>query len=229
MGPVCGIVTGMFADPGPARPPLLLLFLLSALLCGAKADGTLLVYSLTEGATIHVDGRVAGETPMHMPLALAPGEHTLRVSKPGHADYIDTFAVKSGQETLLQIDLIAVAGALSVVARPRGAEVIVDGKLLGEAPWSGDVQPGRRRVVIRAPGHTPWRRTVRIELGQRYPIDVVLLPAEAAETTPWYEEPWVWVGAGAVVTAAVVTGVLLAADDEPVAEPDLVLTIEPVR
>lgn len=218
----------MTALAGIARR-LLPLVCLSALLCGAKADGTLLVYSLTEGATIHVDGRVAGETPMNLPLALAPGEHTLRVSKPGHADYIDTFRVESGQETLLQIDLIAVAGALSVVARPPGAEVIVDGKLLGEAPWSGDVEPGRRRVVIRAPGHEPWRRTLRVELGRAYPIDVVLLPAAAPVESPWYEEPWVWVGAGALATAAIVTGIVLSADDEPVAEPDLVLTIEPVR
>ncbi len=218
----------MIAFAGAARR-LLPLVMLATLLCGARRDGTLQVYSLTEGATIHVDGQLAGETPMHMPLALPAGEHTLRVSKPGHADYIDTFTVKPGEETLLQIDLIAVAGALSVIARPPGAEVIVDGKLLGEAPWSGDVEPGRRRIVIRAPGHEPWRRTLRIELGQAYPVDVVLLPAVEVEPTPWYREPWVWIGAGAVATAAVVTGIVLSADDEPVSEPDLVLTIEPIR
>lgn len=218
----------MIAAAAPRRL-MPLLALLSALLLGAGRDGTLLVHSLTEGATIHVDGREAGQTPMHHPLALSPGEHTLRVSKPGHADYIDTFRIEGGGETVLQIDLIAVSAALTVLARPRGAEVIVDGKLLGEAPWSGDVEPGRRRVVIRAPGHTPWRRTLRVELGEQYPIDVVLLPAEEPVAGPWYHEPWVWIGAGAVVTTAVVAGVLLSADDEPVADPDLVLTIEPIR
>lgn len=219
----------MTAPAGITRRLTPLIGLMSVLLLGAVRDGTLQVLSLTEGATIHVDGREAGETPMHLPLALPPGEHTLRVSKPGHADYIDTFTINGGKETLLQIDLIAVAAALKVSARPRGAEVIVDGKLLGEAPWSGDVQAGRRRVVIRAPGHEPWRRTLRVELGEEYPIDVVLLPAAAPVEEPWYTEPWIWIGAGALVTTAVVAGVLLSSEEAPVSDPDLVLTIEPIR
>lgn len=222
----------MSSPAGAARlTPRIVLGLLALLLAGNSPDGTLRVRSLTEGATIHVDGRPAGETPMRLPLALPPGPHTLRVSKPGHADYIDTFEVRAGRETVLEIDLIAVAGALDVHARPRGAQVIVDGKLLGEAPWRGDVEAGRRRVVIRAPGHQPWRRTLRVELGEVYPIDVVLVPAEASEDEPtaWYAEPWLWVGAGAVVATAVVVAVVLGAEDEPAADPDLVLSIEPVR
>jgi len=206
-----------------------LLMVLSLVCLGATRDGTLQIHSLTRDAQIHVDGQRAGETPMMHPLALAPGQHTLRVSKPGHADYIDTFTVRSGKLTELNIDLIAMSSALRVDARPAGAEVIIDGKVVGVAPWSGDVEPGRRMVVIRAPGHDPWRRIVRAELGEQYPVDVVLVPAAVSDGEPWYLEPWVWVGAGAVVTAAVVTGVVLAADDEPIADPDLVLTIEPVR
>lgn len=205
---------------------------LTPALLGARRgpDGTLIVRSLTTGATLHVDGRLVGTLPMPLPLALSPGPHTLRVGKPGHADYIDTFTIRAGRETLLEIDLLAMSAALAVTTRPAAARVFIDGRYVGEAPWSGDVEPGTRLVEIRADGHEPWRQALALELGEEQPIDVALRPAEAvtAEHAPWYREPLVWVGVGVAVTAGVVAAVLVSADD-PAPRPDATVSIETVR
>ncbi|MCA9541207.1 MAG: PEGA domain-containing protein [Myxococcales bacterium] len=191
---------------------------------------TVLVSSLTEGAEIQIDGVPVATVPMHDPLTLPPGEHTVRVSRPGYADYLDSFRLKVGEAAVLNIDLLAVAGVLVVRADPPGAEVVVDGKIVGTAPFRGDMEPGPRAVILRAPGRTAWRRLMRVEAGQSYNIDVVLLPEAPPPDPSWYENPWVWggVAAAAVVVAAVVIGVS-ASGEEALPAPDYQLTIEPVR
>lgn len=204
------------------------------LLGARKGDGTLLIRSLTDGAEVHVDGRMISTLPMRLPLALPPGKHTLKVIKPGHAPYIDTFTIKRGRDTVLDVDLIAVSAVLTVRADPPGTQVIVDGRVMGVAPWTGDVEAGNRRVELRASGHSTWSRIVRAELGQVQTVDISLVAHaaggdDADEGDPWYAEPWVWAGAGVVVTAAVVTTLVVVARPEARPDPDIVLTIEPVR
>lgn len=228
----CAIVAAMHAPRGHA-PRLAILATLAVALLGARRapDGTLVIRSLTEGATIHVDGRPAGTLPMPLPLALSPGEHTVRVAKPGHADYIDTFTIRPGRETLLEIDLLAMSGALAVSTRPRGAGVYIDGRYVGDAPWRGDAEAGARIVEVRAPGHAPWRQVLELPLGEEQVIDVQLAPAASAAAPAddaWYAEPLVWIGVGAALTAGVVAVVLVTADDER-PRPDASLVIETVR
>lgn len=218
--------------PVPRLAMLATLATLAVALLGARraADGTLVIRSLTVGAAIYVDGRPAGTLPMPLPLALSPGQHTVRVAKAGHADYIDTFTIRPGRETLLEIDLLAMSGALAVSARPPGAGVYIDGRYVGDAPWRGDVEAGARIVEVRAPGHAPWRQVLDLPLGEEQVIDVQLAPAAAAAPPddPWYAEPLVWIGVGAAVTAGVVAVVLVTADD-PAPRPDASVVIETVR
>lgn len=203
----------------------------SALMGARRGDGTLMIRSLTAGAEVRVDGRSIATLPMRLPLALPPGEHTLKVTKPGHAPYIDTFVIKRGRDTVLDVDLIAVSAVLAVRADPAGTQVIVDGRVMGAAPWTGDVKPGNRRVELRAEGHATWSRIVRAELGQVHPIDVSLIPsaADPAGGDPWYAEPWVWAGAGAAVAVAVIAAAVVVAQPEPRADPDITLTIEVIQ
>lgn len=59
-------------------------------------------------------------------------------------------------------------GALLVVSRPRGAEVFLDGRLVGTTPMSlGDVPAGRHAVRIVLPDHRRWATTVTVSAGGR--------------------------------------------------------------
>jgi hypothetical protein len=173
---------------------------------------------------------------MKLPVVLRAGRHTVKVTRPGYADYLDTFRLGNGQDLVLEVDLLATAGVLRVAADAPGAVVLVDGRPVGEAPFEGEVEPGPRTVEVRAPGRAPFRRTVTLVAGEVAAVQATLVelppqvaPAEAAPDA-WYERWYVWAGAAAVLAGGVAVAVVATrgADDQA-KDPDHVLHIEPVR
>ncbi|MEZ4475579.1 MAG: PEGA domain-containing protein [bacterium] len=189
--------------------------------------------STTIGAVIVVDGEVVGEVPMEAPVTLKPGSHTIKVQKPGHADYIDTFKVTARKPTILEIDLLPVAGILRFESTPAGATVVIDGRQLGETPYQGELPPGQRVVELRLPGYTVYRREFLVRAGETYPLaaDLVPMPEIPPDdlVTPWYGHWWVWAGAAALVGG--VTAAVLLSDDgrDTPPNPPYLLDIDPIR
>jgi len=200
----------------------------------ASNMGRVLVRSATTGARVFVDGREVGEIPMRLPLVLKPGRHTIKVSKPGHADFLDAFRVRKRRDTILEIDLLPTAGVLRVTSDVEGAVVIVDGRQIGDVPFDGEVEPGARVVEVRARGYLPFRREMEMQAGVLYPLEVALVPVPAAPPAvvaepPWYGRWYVWAGAAAAVAGGVTAVVLLSRDDGAPPEPGHVLRLEPIR
>lgn len=194
-------------------------------------DGSLFVQSTTLGARILVDGELVGEVPMEAPLTLKPGDHSIKVSKAGHADYIDTFRIEPRKRTLLEIDLLPVAGVLRFDSTPMGAAVVVDGRHLGETPYEGELKPGRREVELRLPGHTTYHREIIVQAGEFYPLAADLVPMAEVPVdteTPWYGHWWVWAGVAAVA-GGVTAAFLLGEGDEAPPDPPFLLEVEPIR
>ena len=60
------------------------------------------------------------------------------------------------------------AGALHVDSRPRGAQVFVNGRLVGTTPLMlNDVRPGTHAVRIDLRGHRRWVASVDVAPGER--------------------------------------------------------------
>ena len=211
---------------------LLFVFTFASLSMGARKrrrNGTFIVHSLTGGAEIYVDDRYVGKIPMEKPRRLSPGVHTIRVTKAGYSDYLDTFRIRRGKRTTLSIDLMAMSGVLSIQTYPRGAMVLVDGEPLGRAPLDTEVEPGRRRLRVQASGYESHEESLMVEAGERHPIDIALVPVSSPlglDADAWYGNPWLWVGVGA---ATLLIGGLAAAatsGEETIPDPPFVLRIE---
>jgi hypothetical protein len=56
-------------------------------------------------------------------------------------------------------------GALQVLSRPAGAEVIIDGKSVGRTPLSMEMSPGSHDVRLSLPGFKGWATTVDVKAG----------------------------------------------------------------
>lgn len=182
---------------------------------------TVLVRSTTEGARIYIDDEGVGQVPQTLPLALPPGTHTIKVTKPGFSNYLDTFQLKRGQELVLEIDLLALAGVLQVNASVPGALVAVDQRQIGTVPFEGEIPPGKRVLEVRAQGHSSFRKELDVVAGESYRFDAQLIalpPGEEPGETPWYGHWWVWAGAAAVVAGGV-TAALLLSENEASAPP----------
>ncbi|MEZ4314800.1 MAG: PEGA domain-containing protein [Polyangiaceae bacterium] len=107
---------------------------LALLHASANVDGLLVV-----------DGRNRGKLPLGRDVRLQPGEHTVRVLKDGWESYEKTITLAAGEAAVIDARLspLAESGRLRV-ADPRlvGADLYVDGALVGQLPWEGTLAPG---------------------------------------------------------------------------------------
>jgi hypothetical protein len=187
--------------------------------------GALVVHCSTEGAEVFVDGNKVGTTPLG-PQVLTPGEHTVKIVKLGFAPLIDVFTINKKKETRLDVELVPVAGVVKISANVEQSHVFVDGKFVGEAPITVEVQVGARAIQVSKGGFKDFFQNVEAVAGQEVSIEVMLeeLPmgANPYKPTPppppkWYEKWWVWTAAGgavAVGVVAVVVGVTQANKNE---------------
>ena len=176
---------------------------------------TLVVYSLTEGARVEIDGKDVGTIPLDDDFAVEPGDHTIRISKLGYSEHNDTFSAAPGGEVELEIDLIPVAGVVTINTNTKGATVKVDGKIVGVTPFvDQEVKPGKIALSVEAPGYEPFLQELQIVAGQPFPVIAKLkqLPtakatsAASSGTAPvFYEDVWFWTTVGAVILGGVAT------------------------
>ena len=116
-------------------------------------------------ATLFIDGEVAGETPLE-DLAVAAGEHELRIEAPRHRPLIRTLGVTGRNvQQRLSLALQPAWAEVSIATAPAGATLFVDGEARGETPATFEILEGERQLVLRRPGYAALRRTLRLEAG----------------------------------------------------------------
>ncbi len=161
-----------------------------------------------------VDGVPAGEGDNVTVADLAPGvEHTVVVVAEGYAPFTETVTVAAGDRLRLQVNLLptATAGASTPPREPRsatprayngggsaqvnvaiasfsstpsGAEVFVEGRLVGKTPvdWEGGEAGSRYAVEYRLPGHETMRFNAALpKAGGREPYERTLAERVKAE------------------------------------------------
>lgn len=121
---------------------------------GASAqveDGVVRITSTPPGATVSIDGRDRGTTPLTLD-DLEPGRYGYRVSMSGYRSYSGAFTLRE------------VLGSILVTTIPVGAEIVFDGDPVGVAGDSGlvidEVRLGAHTVVARLDDYDDEVRTV---------------------------------------------------------------------
>ena len=162
-------------------------FALSAVL--EPLPGSIRVVTTPAGATVYVDDRRIGDSPITA-QDLPAGRHRVRVLHDGYDATARWVDLALGEERTEEFRLAADAGTIRVVTTPAGVEVFVDGAASGTtkpapgAPADGPsapldiagVRPGSRKVEFVRPGYGPATQTARVMRGQ-----IVELPAVALE------------------------------------------------
>ena len=152
------------------------------------ATGTLIVRSTPSGATVTVNGRSRGRTPLtlgELPLR----RYDVRVVQPGFEAATESVALTSGTpERSLALRLqrspraaprpaapapeetaspSVYTGSLYVDSRPRGARVSIDGRAVGVTPLRvPEVRIGTHVIRLELPDHRIWSSTATITAGQ---------------------------------------------------------------
>jgi len=127
-------------------------------------DGLAKIRSTPSGASVTVDGRRQGETPVNV-SNLAPGRHEIGASASGYRSYYGIFVIPKAE------------GTIAVTTDPVGAEILLDGSPRGTAGESGlllqDVQYGTHRLAARLDGYSDAVEDVTLTRAQ--PVSVTTL------------------------------------------------------
>lgn len=140
----------------------------------APARGRLLIRSNPSGASVYLNGRRRGTTPLAL-RDLAPGTYTVRLSRNGYTDTSQRVTVSGSSVRDVTVRLtrpsppapVRFTGSLYVDSRPRGARVILDGRQVGTTPMQiGDVRAGTHVVRLELADHQTWTTSARVVAGQ---------------------------------------------------------------
>ena len=109
-------------------------------------------------AQIEIDNLVVGRTPLAAPISVASGLRLLAVVAPGQVPVHQEVAISGGQQAEVNVELLPLQGEMAhllVRTALPGADVLVDGKLLGRTPLPASLSlpPGPHEVSLRRPGY----------------------------------------------------------------------------
>ncbi|HXI54976.1 MAG TPA: PEGA domain-containing protein [Polyangia bacterium] len=142
-----------------------------------RARSSLKVQSTVPNAEVFVDGSSMGRAPIDR-TDLEPGKHYIVVHKDGFTDFKREVILIENQPVALVADLSA-TGAVRILSTPEGADVRIDGELVGKTPLHRDsVQAGDHVIEFRQKGYFDHKETVKVEGGREklFSVDLKQLP-----------------------------------------------------
>jgi len=169
---------------------------------------------LPDGAEVLIDESAVGTGPLQ-PVDVEPGEHSVRVRLQGYSEYTDVVTVGRGQELHVPVDLIPLAHVLGVTSNPPGARLFVDDRFAGETPTDVELVDGSHALRLSLRGFEDALRSIEAVAGSRdtWAVDLVALPEQGP--AQWYEDPIVWIVAGASVVAVTILVIVIAVAAQP--------------
>jgi len=130
--------------------------------------GSVRVLSNVQGAHVYLDGTDMGAVPLDIKDVKA-GEHVIEVKSAKYQPREERVTVNAGSATVLKLDLNAEAkteAKIKVLSPVPGADVYIDGALIGKVPAETEVSSGEHYVVVKLEGYKTFEHKSRIEAGQ---------------------------------------------------------------
>lgn len=146
----------------------------------AKDKGKLKIVSPVPEAAVFVDGERIGTAPQEKDIPA--GEHFVVVTKDGYKKFEQKIKIEAGQTLTVSAELPEV-GSLRVLSTPSGAEVLIDGEVIGPTPFNKeDVDVGEHVVTVRMADHYDYEKRINIEGGQRTIVTAKLEEIDSGPT-----------------------------------------------
>jgi hypothetical protein len=149
----------------------------------AASGGTLMILASHKEVEILVDGKVQGKAPVKV-VGLAEGSHHVEARKAGLITAEQSITVKKGEFKTIKLTLKEKepprrTGGIRVISPVRGAQVLIDGTLVGKTPHlHHQVAPGPHFVTVRQKGYKEQIQTVEVKAGQITEVKAELKKAE---------------------------------------------------
>jgi PEGA domain len=154
-----------------------------------------------DAATVFVDDKQVGTTPLPEPLLIDLGRRRIRASKPGYDDAEIVQDIAGGSELSFSLALKPEvhAGRLSISAE-SASSIRIDGAFVGYATWQGELPAGEHSLQVTAPGKRAYSQELVLSVGQVRSLQITLEREKSGIS------PLVWIGAGVLVAGGLATG-----------------------
>ena len=130
-------------------------------------------------ARVQIDGVDIGVTPL-VEVPIEPGPHQLTLVKDRYLEYSAAIEIEGrSQAQSFEARLEPAWAIVSLTTSPSGAEVLVDGEVVGTTPLNAEILQGQRNLVLKLAGHKAWQDEYDILAGADFAIpQVTLEPAD---------------------------------------------------
>ncbi len=146
----------------------------------SKADGLINVTSSPSEASVTVNGKFYGTTPLE--LALTPNTpHQVLLFKDGYQPANKTLQITSGEESSVSIRLQPLVGDVAITSQPANALVYVDGRLMGRTGQTIQLPARSHRIVVKQEGYEDYIANVTPRPGLQQQVIATLRTAEEAK------------------------------------------------
>ncbi len=132
-----------------------------------------------DGTRVQIDGVDIGVTPL-VDAAIEPGTHQLTLSRDRYLEHNETIEIEGRQvEQSYSVELNPAWAVVDFATSPPGAEVLVDGEVMGTTPLAAEILQGQRDVTLKLAGHKAWQDDFDVIAGEDFSVPTVELePAD---------------------------------------------------
>ena len=137
--------------------------------------GVIKISTTPSGAEVYINGSFKGMSPLT--LTLNNGSYSVKVVLEGYESASKTITVYGGQTSNASFQLKkknAGPAILKIFSNPDGAEVYIDGNLVGLTDDSFKISAGTHKILIRLEGYKDFIMTITVKEGETREIRATL-------------------------------------------------------
>lgn len=140
-------------------------------------------------AEVFIDGASVGKAPVDR-NDLTPGKHYVVVRRQGYAEWKREVNLDPAQPTVVTAELSA-SGSLKVLSNVAGADVYIDGVVVGKTPLQLDtISAGEHLVEVKKTGYVPARQPFRVDGGEAKILSAELAVVQTGPTATDVARQW---------------------------------------
>jgi formylglycine-generating enzyme required for sulfatase activity len=131
--------------------------------------------ALSGEAEVVLDGEPLGRLPLS-DVEIKPGVHRLQINADRYlAEIVELEVAGGGERQALNVPLTPNWAPVALATEPAGAEVFVDGELLGTTPLTMELGAGERQLEAKLGGYNAWQAAVTVEAAKAQALGPVKL------------------------------------------------------
>lgn len=144
--------------------------------------GNIIIDGVQSGATVAIDNKPIGTTPLKGPVHVPVGTRVVRILKAGFETFESRVEAQGGKEVTVRAVLapLELSGWLQVdEASGYNVDVFLDGAMVGKTPWRGLIATGEHLVVLRG-DKRQGTQPARVEVRQSQLTNMLVIAEELA-------------------------------------------------